>query len=425
MYVSSHGHKEKLNNGNEIGYLVPNDGDLDNTDSMVSTNVWRDLIIRANVRHCLIIVDACKAGTLFKLDEVGGAVGGTGDTDRSVYGIVSCRGDEDSKILGDGQNSKFTYQLIRILKGIKRVGIDGIGAELRESFDNDTQRPVHGRINLAANTASNTGTFYFNPDTTAKTQSERAKALKDLLRTFNYTDERDRINPFLGADSNKQIVVLSGTEHCGLSYLSVLSRNFLEENDSQLLHVDGIKINLDGDNIAISILDLVFKGNFTTASARTEVESRLDNDHVIVFIKFIKQTLDGRELQDVGKENKEKIIKVFADFMSGIDYDGKNKFVCFVIDEFSSDLTTIYTDDNISGVNAIPVAKPTEITTDILQRWYNVNISTVPLRRLFTDPIGKNIAEIASNKYPGLTIKEMCNRAQCNNLGNSLLHPFI
>lgn len=157
IFFAGHGHTVSGNRG-EVGFLVPVDGDRDNTATLIR---WDELILNSELisaKHILFIMDACYGGLAFKRALPTGTMRFLKDMCQRLARQVLTAGKANEVVSDSGgpipEHSVFTGHLIEALKGKAEtekgiITANGVMAYVYNKVANDhrsQQTPHYGSI---------------------------------------------------------------------------------------------------------------------------------------------------------------------------------------------------------------------------------------------------------------------------------------
>ncbi|NNE28507.1 MAG: caspase family protein, partial [Saprospiraceae bacterium] len=121
IFYSGHGHLNKLNPKNNLGYWIPIDGQPGRSSTFIPNSTIKNYIGAITARHILLISDSCFSGSLFSK----GASRSTRAMDElesipSRWALCSGRHDEEVYDGAPGSNSPFTKSLLDVLSSNQR-----------------------------------------------------------------------------------------------------------------------------------------------------------------------------------------------------------------------------------------------------------------------------------------------------------------
>jgi hypothetical protein len=458
IYYSGHGKMFDAGGGVKIGCWVPtcaDDTEYKNIyEFYTMEDLEKELLPLVNMRHILIVSDACQSGGIFessgyfKFSAEAGKTQEMLPDERSCWAIASSRSNEPAVAGHAGESSRFTKILVDVLKDNGRwpLLLSSVISDIQEAFVNEVDhKPISGPLNVR----KNSGQFIFYADRKILGIESRKKHLTNALQVLNYNNQ---IDCFLDFTNPKTPVIasLSGTEDGGLGFVFKIAKRlppynaaafmcnanmlsiYRNKTTEQKLKGDEKPTEVPGtlppkiDEIdALSFFNSILKSSSANMAELTDFLHRqyLDSGHVIIELFFHPATVEAK--------TKEKLLLAAAEIGQSVILKNKalGQLFIFVVDFEAYDYREIFATKVFSGIQVVNLGQVEEMDARKLRKWYDLYKLTLPpavsaeFDKLFKQQIYDGADEIIRPglALPGTVIRTICKKSLCDDLAKSLL----
>jgi len=447
LFFSGHGHifpikKDEQGQITEgIGCWVPYEcTQSDELDDLLKLSDVIDQIRQINIRHIVLVSDCCNSGGILETpffykssSKINPGINARHLPSR--WAICSSRSNQLSAAGNTGQLSRFTDRLVHELKtNLKdELTIFSLLANLLEHFTKQNWQTPYGEpLDILDN---NAGLFVFEKKKDILTICNREKILSQGLMTLNYKLPKEKIEEIKNSKNNieakgsKCVTFISGTQHCGLTFLGYFVKRAIFRKDTSVNLVSPADLYAEGNNQILQIFNSALRTNAIDAETLKKILiAKLAINDVAIEIRFNSSNA-------LLEKMKIDLINNILEFLSDINAAERklNKLVLVVVDEERVDFSKSKWKQFDSSITSFIIPEPTPIQPGELSTWYTNmrdfyagtdDQKLVDFENLFDDCLYKQINLILkeTDGYPGKVIKAICENSGCYELSDKYLN---